>query len=228
LINKLKALTSQMGLGNALVYALNQACHRWVPVLGLARYHVVAQPVPDRPLLLARRRTTTELLQVYADDPHLDQLHRPRHEIDRRFRAGAVCFMAMRQGRCLGFIWLSMDGYVEPEHWCDFRLFPSGKAAWDLDLFIDPAERGGMLFAQLWDAANAHLRAQGVSWTMSRISAFNHASLAAHRRLGIRVIRSMTFVTIGAWQLLLSLRSPWIHVCRNSSAAPVIRVEVPS
>ena len=98
---------------------------------------------------------------------------------------------------------------------------PQGRAAWDFDVMVMPEYRMGRLFSYLWGRANAELRAGGVEHTMSRISAFNAASLAAHQRLGARVVGSASFLCVGRWQLMRTSLSPRWHFSWRPESRPL-------
>jgi hypothetical protein len=94
-------------------------------------------------------------------------------------------------------------------------------------VYVEPEFRAGRSFACLWEAANAHLAAHGIRWSLSRISAFNPGSLAAHRRLGIRKLRSASFLCLGGKQLALFGRPPFIHLSLNEGSRPLLRLQPP-
>jgi len=89
-----------------------------------------------------------------------------------------------------------------------------------------PEARGGLTFVRLWDEANAYLRGHGIAWSVSRISAFNPESLAAHRRLGARRISSALFLRIGDLQLLLSGVRPFLSLSMSTRRVPDIALSV--
>jgi hypothetical protein len=80
-----------------------------------------------------------------------------------------------------GWLWLLRHGCEEDEARARYAL-ASSQSSWDLDVWVAPGQRGSLVFARLWEEANAVLHAQGVRWSCSRISRFNPASLAAHAR----------------------------------------------
>ena len=159
-------------------------------------------------------------------DPLVARFPRPQHVLRRRFADGAVCFAAVRNGELLGFIWIQLHQYEEDEVRCLYVLEHSSRAAWDFDVWVDPQFRLTRTFARLWDAANAFLREHGCRWSISRISAFNPASLAAHRRLGLRHLQSGLFVLIGSLQLAFFTCAPFIHFGLSSRHRPILRLGV--
>jgi hypothetical protein len=189
------------------------------------RYCFVAQPVPVDQLVPASRARSTIVRVVTAEDPLVGCFPRRRDVIARRFATGATCIAAERDGKFVGFIWLTESQYDEDEVRCTYVL--EGRAAWDFDVHIEPQFRSGRTFARIWDSANAWLREHGYRWTLSRISAFNPGSLAAHRRLGVQPLGTATFVRLGASQVALFSRIPFVHFGWRSDQIPVLRLRAP-
>jgi len=80
---------------------------------------------------------------------------------------------------------------------------------------------------RLWDHASDWMRARGYAWTISRISAFNRESLAAHARLGIRPVGRATFLRCGRFQVALLDRAPFVHAGWRDDQAPTLRLRPP-
>ena len=194
--------------------------------LQTVRYHIVAQPVPaavDRP----RPSTTCLVRQITSDDPVVARFPRPTHVIARRFEQGSACFVAENGGRFAGFLWLARNAYEEDEVRCCYELASPESCAWDYDVYVEPEFRIGRTFSRLWDAANAHLASQGVRWSLSRISAFNSVSLAAHRRLGIRHLTTATFIVAGPLQLSVLGQMPYLHLGTGARNRPRLVLRAP-
>lgn len=141
---------------------------------------------------------------------------------------GAVCLAAENRDRFIGFIWLKEVEYPEDEVRCNYLLEPRGVSAWDFDVYIDPAFRFGRTFVRLWDCANAWLRERGYRWSLSRISAFNPESIAAHDRLGTRRIGSAIFLRLGELQVAFLDRAPFVHVGWGGDQTPTLRLAAPN
>jgi len=107
---------------------------------------------------------------------------------------------------------------------CLYELDPAARAAWDFDVYVAPAFRATRLFGQLWEAANALLRERGHRWTFSRISGFNAASLAAHRRLGATDLGRATFLTLGPLQVSVFSISPFFHFALSRNSHPIVKL----
>jgi GNAT superfamily N-acetyltransferase len=142
---------------------------------------------------------------------------RSMQEIAARFASPGVCLVAEKQGRMVGYLWLLRGQYREPDDGCIFIL-NSAQIAWDLDIFVDPAFRLSPVFARLWEAANAWLRDNGVTWTLSRISCHNQRSLQSHARLGFIRVGRMMLVKLGPLQFTLATIVPYLHIklCREN------------
>jgi hypothetical protein len=227
LFGKLKRLVGELGPVGALAYGLHRLGGRTGGVLGLSRYLFVAQPVAAAPLLPARRGRSIEVRRLDPQDPVLLGLPLDRAVLAYRAGQGAVCFGAFKDGGIIGCLWLCLGAYEEDEVRCRYLPQPGGQASWDFDVYLLPEQRSGLGFARLWDEANAFLRAQGVSYSWSRISAFNPGSLAAHSRLGARVLGQATFLWLGPCQLMLGSVPPYRHLSFRVQGRPTLELHNP-
>lgn len=229
MLSTLRQRYRELGPADTLLKALDAGLRRLHRRLGLARYYLMAQPVPERPLL-SRGRGSLAIRALAPGDPALAQLPRPRAVIDERLEAGGLCLAALSpgDGRLLGSLWLLFAPCREPEHRCLLRPPAAPPCALDVDVYIAPEARGGLTFVQLWDAANAHLRERGIEWSLSRISAFNPRSLRAHERLGARRTGSLVYLELGTYELLCSTRRPYIAVTRPGGRLPAVTVSPPA
>jgi hypothetical protein len=193
----------------------------------LYRYYFVAQPVAARALAPSRGSSAVTLRWTEPGDPLIAQFPRPREVIAERYRMGAVCLTAEKAGKFVGFIWLKEHAYFEDEVRCHYVLEPAGICAWDFDVYIEPGYRFGRAFVRLWDGANVWLRERGCQWCLSRISAFNPESMAAHDRLGTRRMGSATFLRLGSLQVAFLDRAPFLHIGWRSEQAPTLRLAAP-
>ncbi|MCX8114263.1 MAG: GNAT family N-acetyltransferase, partial [Burkholderiaceae bacterium] len=185
----------------------------------LVSYHFVAQPVAATDQLTPGLARSIEFRSLHPDDPLVPQLPRPPEVIARRFRSGARCLAAVKSGRLVGFLWYKEREYFEDEVRCRYRYHPTA-SVWDFDVYVAPEFRLGRLFARLWDFANSELRARGFRWTISRISAFNPESLAAHSRLGARRLGSAMFLVAGPLQVSFASLPPYVHVGWHDQMRP--------
>ena len=105
---------------------------------------------------------------------------------------------------------------------------PAGRAAWDYDLWIAPAWRMSRAFVRLWEEAHACLRARGIAWTLSCVHGGNHASLAAHQRLGARLVSHAWILRVGAQQLAVLTQPPYLDLCLRVGARTTVEVRAPA
>lgn len=222
-LQKLLDLRSALGGYNAVLYLADRLALQLTKRVRVYRYYFVAQPVS--PPMLPERWRRQSCLRVYKENaPDISDLPLEKRVIDSRFAQGAACICAFRHGVLVGCLWLARDCYYEDEVHAVFKPLPADKTAWDFDVYINPDQRGALIFPLLWDAANEWLRGQGVEWSLSRISAFNTASLAAHRRLGARTVGAASFIRLGHVQATFSTLNPRLHVALSRAGAPVFHV----
>jgi hypothetical protein len=193
----------------------------------LYKYVFVAQPVAEKRWLPVQRGADLEIRQVMPGDPVIAQFPRPAWAIPYRFRQGAVCLAALKEGRCVGFLWLALGPYQEDEVRCRYEPAPAGKACWDFDVYIDPAHRGSIVFLKLWDEANRFLAERGIGWSLSRISAFNKSSMSSHARMGARHVGSAVFFSLGSVQICAATVAPYLAVSTRPDSYPVFALRPP-
>lgn len=223
-LSRIRKTLGELGTANGLLYLLGQMLQRATNGRAfIVRYHFVAQPVPHMPGTHARPSARSPVRQVHLTDPIVAAFPRPASVIAQRFASGAACFVAENEGRFAGYLWIARDAYEEDEIRCRYELSPTESCAWDFDVFVAPEYRIGRTFARLWDAANAHLSQAGIQWSLSRISAFNRTSIAAHQRLGIIKLCSATFLTLGPLQISFLPGQTRMHL----HSGPVIRLSAP-
>lgn len=224
----IKRSAAELGWANAILYYLAEILGRISSRrITLRRYLIVAQPVPDEPLI-SRADSKTEIRQIDAADPAVARFPRPPNVIAARYVAGYTCLQASIGGQFVGFLWLAFGAYEEDEVRCRYQLADSEKLAWDFDVFVEPRYRLGRSFARLWHAANDLLRAKGIKWTLSRISAFNAASLAAHARLGTTSLGYATFLCLGRLQLAFLPGNRLPRASWNEASRPVLILDAPA
>jgi hypothetical protein len=226
----LRSLTEpvrRLGISNATLWVVSRAlaaasrgrCR-------LYRYHFVAQPISNAPLVPPGRTSKIVIRRVQRGDPLIAQFPRPPEVIARRFDIGAQCLAAETEGTFVGYLWLKETEYPEDEVRCQYVLESPESGVWDFDVYIAPDFRFGRTFVRLWDSANAMLRQRGYRWSLSRISGFNPESLAAHGRLDVRHIGAATFLRLGKMQIAFFDRFPIIHVGWRDSQVPRVRLGV--
>jgi hypothetical protein len=213
-----------LGFGTAVLYLLSRAFNRYCSFISVGEYYIVARPTSSKRLLSEIRDKSILVLQITQDHPHIDALPRKRDEIARRFAGGAVCFLATRENRVTGHLWVTLSPYREPFHRCEFSPQPPGRSAWDFDMWIAPEERLGFTFARLWDECNSYLLAKNVNWTYSCVSAFNLSAIRAHQRMGMRKMHKLVFWAVGPVELMLANVAPYVALSLSRSTFPLIKV----
>ena len=227
-LSRLGDTLSTLGWANGWLYFLARMLQKLsTGKVYIIRYIFVAQPVPDVSRQGSHDQPSRGVRQVDVNDPIVRDFPRPAPVIARRFGAGATCFVAESRDRFSGFLWFQRNAYEEDEVRCRYELYPPERCVWDYDVYVEPEFRMGRTFSRLWQAGNAHLAEEKIEWSMSRISAFNSNSLAAHRRMGIRAITTATFVVIGPLQISLLGRSPYIHLGVSARTRPILKLYPP-
>lgn len=209
------------------LYALSRALERVSD--GRARivpYAFVAQPIGNPKLAAVRDDAQTAVFAVAPGAAVTAEFPRPPEVIRWRFETGAVCHVATVKDRFAGFIWTRRDGYDEDDVRCRYRL-GSSHAVWDFDVYVAPAYRLGRTMARMWKAVDLELQREGVRWSLSRISLFNPASLAAHARLGAQRVGTACFVVCGRFQLAWLPAPRRLHFSASAASAPQITLTPP-
>lgn len=196
--------------------------------LRLFKYYFVAQPVAEIAAPSGPGSLGIQVRAVSREDPIVSAFPRPPAAIAARFDAGAICLVAAKGDRFVGFLWLAERQYMEDEVRCLYIMEPQGEAAWDFDVYVAPELRLTRAFLRLWDAANELLTQREYRWSLSRISAFNPGSMAVHRRLGLERLGAGIFLCAGDVQFAFFTRSPFAHVSVRTSSYPVLRLRAPS
>ena len=227
LLQRLAASIRQLGWRDSAWLAVARLLAR-VPGerCALYRYQFVAQAVATGSLCHGRGQgiAVAPCLSIDALPPGP---LRPSSVLSERYRQGAQCLVARASGQAdgeapmAGWLWLLRHGCQEDEVRARYAL-ASQQSAWDLDVWVRPEQRGGLVFARLWEEANKVLHAQGVRWSCSRISRFNPASLAAHARLGTHGLGTATFLRCGNWQWMAANVAPYVHLSRHRDAIPLL------
>lgn len=226
--SKLRALINELGFGNALLYSLGVLLQALSRRNGVFHYHLVAQPLPDKPLLPARRADAMAFREIAPGDPVLAAFPLTADKVAERYGQGSRCFAVFKEAVALGYLWICFDTYNEDEVRCRYRYGPAGTAVWDYDVYIFPEHRTGFALARLWQGVGQTLTEQGYHWSVSRISAFNMASLNSHRRLGAQRLGNLVFLVLGGVQIMMANRKPYIHLSLGKKSAPEIFLTVPS
>ena len=228
MVEQLKSAIGSLGFKNGMLYLLGRAMQavsvgRW----RLIRYYLVAQPVPNPFVPVCRPSESDRVSEIALSNPILEQFPRPNSVIQGRFKKNQVCLAASNKQKFSGFLWFARGSYDEDEVHCRFVLAAPDSTVWDFDVHVEPDFRLGRTFARLWDAANEHFSANGIEWSISRISAFNKQSIQSHGRMGIRRLQVLTFVCFGRLQIGFMSCRPYITICWSGHNCPTIVLEPP-
>jgi len=227
MIARLKRLAGWQGSRTPLLYLFHRGCRCLRLPVYVYAYSLMAQPVSASARLPAQRSRYYTVRFIEQGDPALG--HMPLSEEVRafRFRQGAQCLGLFRKGDLAAYLWLCPGPYDEDEVRCRFLPEPAETTTWDFDVYVMPAYRASFAFPALWNAADTFLRERGVQWSLSRISAFNVASISSHESLGAQKVGWARFFTAGAVQLGIFSQPPHLHLSFSSRSRPVIRVRAP-
>lgn len=224
-LKKLRQPFGDFGIRTGLLYVCQRVLARAPIDLTVMKYFLVAQPVPPPPTRVRPHRLRIE--HISRERYQTQWFPRPQHAIDARFDQNAECFVAFDDDQPLACLWLKINGeFREDTVRCIFKPLPMAHTAWDFDVFVHPEFRLGRTFLHLWNHAFAWMRERDIRWTMSRIDAFNLASINSHKRLGATVTDSIVFWTWGRFQLTVSSQSPRLHI--GLKAVPSWSVTAPS
>lgn len=226
-IRKFRGLVSEFGFGNAVLYTLGLALRAICPRGFIYRYYIVAQPVPDKDLLPARRGKSILVRELKPGDPAFSALPLDDDVLAFRFAQNVICLGAFQDERVIGCLWMCFDAFEEDEVRCIFRLDPASSTSWDFDVYLHPDARLGFAFLRLWDEANAILRARGISWSLSRISGFNPGSMASHSRMGATRVGGLIALKGPKRQLVFSRYAPRFSFRRLDKPLPEYAVSPP-
>jgi hypothetical protein len=166
-IRKISSTIRQIGWIEGGIYFLSRGFSLLTFGFGrLIRYHFVAQPIPSEGGEQMRSSQKSFVGFVDANDPLVAAFPRPPPVIKKRFKDGSICLAAKAGEKFAGFLWLAKLQYEEDEVRCLYQLLQPEESVFDFDVYVEPEFRYGRTFARLWGAANAHLAADGVHWSL--------------------------------------------------------------
>ncbi|ANB02209.1 GNAT family N-acetyltransferase [Ectothiorhodospira sp. BSL-9] len=214
MLDRIRQRAAELGWWNALLLLVSRVCERATTGhVKLIKYELMVQPLGPDPLLPSNRGVSVDVHEVAPDHPLLlSTTFRDPAILQARFESGARCFLAECRGQLAGFLWVTQGEYLEDEVRCRFLAAPVDRAVWDFDVYVVDSYRLTPVFARLWDVTREALRAQGVRHSCSRISAFNQASIRAHRHLGAIKVGWLAVIVLGSWQCFFSNQRPWLWI----------------
>ncbi|MGO9516694.1 MAG: GNAT family N-acetyltransferase [Candidatus Korobacteraceae bacterium] len=202
----------EFGFFAGLFYSVDRGLQRLSPNLRLFVYELLAQPIPDVPLLPPRLSKGLEMREIRAGDPEVARMPARPDIKESRFEQNAICLGAFQKGQFIGHIWFCFHAYEEDEVRCTFVLPEGNQAVFDFDLYVFPEYRMGLGFAGIWNGANEFLRRRGVKLSYSRLTRFNLASRRAHRQLGARRVGRMLVLQVWHVEFMIATVSPYVHL----------------
>src|SRR5262252_5868016 len=118
-----------LGVCNGLLYLVAQSIDRLSQGrCKLVKYQLVAQPIRQERVTAPDARAGFRVFQVAAGDPLVEVFPRPMHVNQQRFAQATLCFVACKQERFVGHIWISKGRYIEDEVRCVYVLDPPERA----------------------------------------------------------------------------------------------------
>ena len=212
MLGKLAGAIKEFGWVAGILYVADRALRALSPRLGLFVYELMAQPIPDKPLLSASMVRKLCFAEIGRGHAALAQMPAPALVIQSRFDQQAVCLGTWRDGVLLGYIWLCFDCYREDEVRCDYVIGQVPGSVFDFDLYILPEHRMGLAFAAVWHGANEYLRARGVKRSFSRLSRFNTASRRSHAHFKWQRVGRLVVLVLWRVEVMLADVSPYVTV----------------
>jgi GNAT superfamily N-acetyltransferase len=215
----------RLGPVDCALYSIAKAAHAVSGgVVAIRRYYLFAQPLSAFPPRASHRGASIAVRRLTPTDAAIARMPRPAPELAGRFAAGSECLLAEREGKVIGFLWLHLGPYDDPETGVRFVPSPLGFTAWDFDVFVDPEHRASFALHRLWSEAAAWLRSRHVAHSVSLIWYNNDRSIRSHQRLGAFIVGSGLQIRVGRWTLHLADRAPRVRLLRPGAPRPAFEV----
>ena len=224
IVERLKGPIREFGWFAGLYYGLDRVLMLARSPFRLYFYELMAQPIQSTDCVPASLKKDLEVREIVRGDPSLGSMPVTEEVLAYRFKQRTVCLGAFHKGRFVAYMWLCFGPYEEDEVRCRFVPIPEAESVWDFDFYVFPADRFGLGFASLWDAANAFLRNRGVRFSFSRVSRFNLASRKTHQHFGWKRLGRAFFLKAKRLQLMVATISPYVHIAVNNSSRPTFEL----
>ena len=202
----------EFGWFAGLLYGVDRVLQRLSPSIRLYFYELLAQPIPEVPLLTGGLASSFEVREIHRGDPEIAFMPARPEIMESRFEQSAVCLGTFKRNEFVGHIWFCFDSYEEDEVRCTFVLPDDKQSVFDFDLYVFPRYRMGLGFLSVWNGACAYLRKQGTKFTFSRLTRVNIASRNAHKKLGTRIVGRVFVLKLFSWELFASTISPFLYL----------------
>lgn len=223
------SLYQELGVITGVWYMLDKLLRATINGAFIRRYYIVVQPIKVDTVNFGGKKPHNFLVELLTKECRdvIDQMPRENSLLRERLSNGSFCFYSMKGNKLGGMLWFRKHAYCEDEVSCVYKLSPFDTVVWDFDVFIDRKYRMGILFYKLWNEAMSRLLADGIEYTVSRISAFNISSLRSHQRLGANIMSVVTFVIIRRHQITFFGKWPYILCTRiTSDRKPALYIDV--
>ena len=214
----------EFGLLGGCLYSIDRVLSRVSSKLRLFVYEILVQPVATKPLLPARWAKKFSYREILEHDPEVRVIPVSSNVLKYRYKQGAICLGAFKNGELIGYVWFCKKLYQEDEVRCLFYLEPVHSSVFDFDLYIFPKHRGSLAFAAVWQGASNYLSNQGIEYAFSRVTRFNLVSLRSHLHLGSRSIGKAIFLRIFFWEVLISNIFPFLSLSASKNQRIKIRL----
>jgi len=225
MIKKILDLQRQLGIVNAILFAINRILTLLPFSFKVIKFYFAAQKLSNQSLLPNNRGKNIAIIEVARTEKH-HPCPRPIEVIEDRYYQGAICLVAYNNTEFSGCLWYIKDRYKEDEVNCLFEL-PEKDSVWDFDVYVEPKFRLSPVFLKLWDYTSDRLLKEDCHWSLSRISAFNPNSLFSHKRMGAVIIGWAVFICLGGIQVTIANVSPFFHVSFRKASFPIFRLKPP-
>ena len=223
---RIRDLFRRLGTADAVLHIIGKIAQKLsLDNILIRRYYVFLQTVDQIVILPNRRGRSVNVRLIESDDPIIHDFPRPELEIAERFRCGSECLVAEFEGKLSGFFWLHFEPYDDPEANVQFHLHPRSVAAWDFDMYVEPAHRGGWTFAKLWSCTGKLLRERSIQSSVSLVWYDNEVSITSHRRMGAFPIFSAYHLQIGRTVLHIAGTSPRMCLIRPCRKKPTFHFD---
>ena len=208
-MKRIKSLIQQLGYFSTASYLIARLLDKSLGIQ-MEHYKFHSQPLPSKPRILKSKLDRYEFTWLNQPEKILDELHRPKEVIEKRFNQGSTCLIAKQNDTFQGCLWFVKSKYIEDEVRATYHF--SDNRVWDYDVYITPKKRFTILFAALWDSADTWMKDNHIVSTLSRISAYNSQSIRSHEAAGAEQIGWMIAVVIKHRQITISDKSPRLHI----------------
>ena len=224
MLQKITGPFREFGAIAGALYAADRVMSGISPRLRLLNFELLAQPIPDQPLIPERLSRSMEIRELKPGDPDLARMPVPAEIVDYRFDQDAICLGAYRKGEFIGYIWFCFIQYQEDEARCIYELMPADRSVFDFDLYLFPEHRMGLGFVGIWNGANRYLRERGIFCSYSRIDRYNLATRKAHAHFNWKLVARALFLKAWGLELMLATIRPYVGLSFSSNQAPRLRL----